>query len=115
MSEALPSEIFVLLDSRGALIVFEEKAASWVGVLAFSNQDNAIAFIKASRLDAHEIAAIDTADADSIAALIASVKRRSARHLILDLDFATGGHIQVEFEGNTFGESRARQMEPRKP
>jgi hypothetical protein len=106
------SELHFLLDSSGALIVFQEKDASWVGVLAFSTEDNAREFCRVSNLDAAEIASISPADPEAVAALIRSVKHRAVRNLLLDLDYKTGVCTQVEFDGEQFGESAPRQMTP---
>jgi hypothetical protein len=110
VSFSLPNEIHLLLDSAGALIVFQEKGASWAGVLAFSSEDNAREFCRVSNLDAAEIAAISTADPQAVAGLIASVKRRAIRNLLLDLDYKTGACTQVEFVGDSFGPATARQF-----
>jgi hypothetical protein len=105
-------ELHFLLDSSGALIVFQEKDASWVGVLGFSTEDNAREFCRVSNLDATEIASISAADPDAVAALIKSVKHRAVRNLLLDLDYKTGACTQVEFDGEHFGDSYSRKMTP---
>lgn len=111
---SLPAaELFFLLDSAGALIVFQENRANWAGVLAFSNEEKAREFCRVSNLDAAEVAAISTADRDAVAALVNSVKRRAVRNLLLDLDYKTGACTQIEFEGDAFGASTARQFVPR--
>ena len=112
MSEPLPKEIHLLLDSSGALIVFQEKGASWAGVLVFSSEDRAREFCRASKLDAAEVAALSTADPDSVAGLIASIKRRAIRNLLLDLDYKTGACTQIDFEGDAFGTVAPRQFTP---
>ncbi|MDO8434715.1 MAG: hypothetical protein Q7S58_20145 [Candidatus Binatus sp.] len=106
------SEIHFLLDSSGALIVFQEKDASWAGVLGFTTEENAREFCRVSNLDAAEIASISVGDPEAIAALIKSVKNRAVRNLLLDLDYKTGACTQVEFDGDRFGEAAARQMTP---
>ncbi len=106
------SEIHFLLDSAGALIVFQEKDASWVGVLGFTTEDNAREFCRVSNLDAAEIASISPSDPEAVAALIKSVKHRAVRNLLLDLDYKTGACTQVEFDGDRFGDAAPRQMTP---
>jgi hypothetical protein len=108
-------ELFFLLDSEGALIVFQEKGANWAGVLAFSNEEKAREFCRVSNLDAAEVAAISTTDRDAVAALVNSVKPRAIRNLLFDLDYKTGACTQIEFEGDALGASSARQFSPRKP
>ncbi len=71
MSSAIPRELHLLLDSAGALIVFQEKGATWAGVLAFSSEDKAREFCRASNLDAAEVAALSTDDPQAVAGLIA--------------------------------------------
>ncbi|HZC45385.1 MAG TPA: hypothetical protein VE243_02855 [Candidatus Acidoferrum sp.] len=112
MSSSIPTEIHLLLDSAGALIVFQEKGATWAGVLAFSSEDKAREFCRTSNLDAAEIAAISTADSDAVASLIASIKRRAIRNLLLDLDYKTGLCTQIDFDGDTFGLATSRQFTP---
>jgi hypothetical protein len=108
-------ELFFLLDSAGALIVFQENDVHWAGVLAFSSEDAAREFCRVSNLDAAEVAAISTTDRDAVAALVNSVKPRAIRNLLLDLDYKTGACTQIEFEGDALGASSARQFAPRKP
>ena len=112
MSRSIPNEIHLLLDSAGALIVFQEKGATWAGVLAFSSEDKAREFCRISNLDAAEVAAISTEDTQAVAGLIASIKRRAIRNLLLDLDYKTGACMQIDFEGDTFGASMPRQFTP---
>ena len=113
MNAAGPGELHLLLDRDGSLIVFQESGSSWAGVLGFTSEDKAREFIAASHLDAAEIAAIDRGDAASVAALVAGVKRRAVRYLLLDLDYRTGHCIQIEFEGDRLGFERERQLTPR--
>jgi hypothetical protein len=115
VSSSLPNEIHLLLDSAGALIVFQEKGASWAGVLAFSSEDKAREFCRVSNLDAAEVAAISTADPDAVATLIASIKRRAIRNLLLDLDYKTGACTQIDFDGDSFGAAVPRQFTPPNP
>lgn len=103
-------ELYFLLDASGALIAFQEKDQSWAGALAFSSEERARAFVAQSRLDAAEIASIATSDRESVAALIASIKRRPIRYLLLDLDYRTGTCRQVDFAGDGFGAIRERQF-----
>jgi hypothetical protein len=112
VSPSLPNEIHLLLDSAGGLIVFQEKGAAWAGVLAFSSEDKAREFCRVSNLDADEVAAISTADRDAVATLIASIKRRAIRNLLLDLDYKTGACTQIDFDGDSFGAPVPRQFTP---
>jgi hypothetical protein len=112
VSSSLPKEMHLLLDSAGALIVFQEKGATWAGVLAFSSEDKAREFCRVSNLDACEVAAISTGDSDAVAGLIASIKRRAIRNLLLDLDYKTGACTQIEFVGDSFGDASPRQFTP---
>ncbi len=107
------TEIHFLLDGGGSIVVYQEKDTSWLGVLAFSSEANARAFVEASKLQVSEIVAIAASDAASIAALIAQVKKRMVRNLLLDLDYASGECIVVEFEGDRLGPTRSWRFEPR--
>ena len=108
----LSKEIHLLLDASGALIVFQEKGAPWSGVLAFTSEDKARDFCRQSHLDAAEVGAISTDDHEAVAALVTSIKRRAVRNLLLDLDYKTGTCIQIDFDGDSFGEEIARQLTP---
>ena len=110
MSASISKELHLLLDSAGALIVFQEKGASWAGVLAFSSEDKARDFCRTSNLDAAEVAAISTTDAEAVATLIASIKRRAIRNVLLDLDYKTGACTQIDFDGGSFGAAVPRQF-----
>jgi hypothetical protein len=112
VTAALPKELHLLLDSAGALIVFQEKGATWAGVVAFSSEDKAREFCRVSNLDAAEVAAISTGDTEAVAGLIASIKRRAIRNLLLDLDYKTGGCTQIDFDGISFGAMTPRQFTP---
>jgi hypothetical protein len=112
VSPSIPKELHLLLDSAGALIVFQEKGAPWAGVLAFSNEDKAREFCRVSNLDAAEVAAISTADPQAVAGLVASIKRRAIRNLLLDLDYKTGACTQIDFKGDSFGHAAPRQFTP---
>jgi hypothetical protein len=103
-------ELYFLRERDGALIVYQEKDASWAGLLAFSSEELARNFVTASRLDVAEVASVSTADRESVASLIAAVKKRAVRYLILDLDYHAGRCRQVEFEGDKFGDVRERQL-----
>jgi hypothetical protein len=113
LSELLTKEIHLLLDRAGALIVFQEKGAPWAGVLAFTSEDKARDFCRQSHLDAAEVGAISTDDREAVAALVTSIKRRSIRNLLLDLDYKTGTCTQIDFDGDAFGDEIARQLTPR--
>ena len=113
---SLPSnllEIHFLLDGGGSLVVYQEKDTSWLGVLAFSSETNARAFVEASKLDVSDVVAIAAYDAQSIAGLIAQVKKRLVRNLLLDLDYVSGECTIVEFEGDGLGPTRSWRFEPR--
>jgi hypothetical protein len=112
VSSSVPKELHLLLDSSGALIVFQEKGATWAGVLAFSNEDKASEFCRISNLDAAEVASILTDDHQAVAGLIASIKRRAIRNLLLDLDYKTGACTQIDFDGESFGTAVPRQFTP---
>ena len=105
-------EIFFLLDSDGALIVFQEKGASWSGVLAFSSEQKARDFCRQSNLDVAEVGAISTGDPEAVTSMVKSIKRRAVRNLLLDLDYRTGACLQLEFEGDTLGAATERQFTP---
>jgi hypothetical protein len=107
------TEIYFLLDGAGSLVVYQEKDTSWLGVLAFSSEANAHAFVDASKLDVSDVVAIAAADAESIAGLIAQVKRRMVRNLLLDLDYVSGACTIVEFEGDRLGATRSWRFEPK--
>lgn len=113
MSAIPAAELHFLLDRSGAVIAFQQKDESWAGALAFSTEEHARRFIAASRVDAAEIAAIATDDHEAIAALLAALKKRPIRYLLLDLDYRTGQCQQVEFAGARLGRAVARQFEPK--
>jgi hypothetical protein len=112
VSSSLPKELHLLLDSAGAVIVFQEKGATWAGVLAFSSEEKAREFCRTSNLDAAEVAAISADDTQAVATLIASIKRRAIRNVLLDLDYKTGACTQIDFEGDAFGAIAPRQFTP---
>ena len=107
------SELHFLLDGSGSIVVYQEKDTSWLGVLAFSSESKARAFVEASKLEVSDIVAIRSSDSESIAALIAQVKKRMVRNLLLDLDYASGECTIVEFEGDRLGPTRSWRFEPR--
>jgi hypothetical protein len=110
VSGAPPKELHLLLDDAGAIVAFQEQGASWMGMLAFSSEDKARDFMRASGLKASEMVTIDSKDDDAVAQLLRSVKRRAIRNMLLDLDYQTGRHVQVEFEGERLGEASERQF-----
>jgi hypothetical protein len=110
LNTGLPTELHFLLDRAGALIVFQEKEASWAGVLAFSSESRAREFLRQSNLEAEEIASIATGDRAGIAQLITLVKPRAVRNLLLDLDYASGKCIRVEFQGDALGAAAQHQF-----
>jgi len=103
-------ELYLLLDSDGAIVAYQEKEQSWAGALAFSSEELATNFLQASRLEAAEIVAIDTEDGSNLRALITALKRRPIRYLLLDLDYHSGACRQVDFEGDAVGAVRERQF-----
>jgi hypothetical protein len=107
-----PKEFHFLLDSTGALIVFQETGSPWANVLAFSTEDHAREFIRQSRLEVAEIAAIAASDRGELAKLIRSVKPRAVRNLLLDLDYASGVCRALEFEGDSLGAARDYRLNP---
>jgi hypothetical protein len=112
LNAPLPEELHLLLDRDGSLIVFQQKDASWAGLLGFSTEDRAREFCATSRLDVAEIVSIARDDRESISHLIADVKRRAVRNLLLDLDYATGRCLRVEFDGECFGAAVEHQFTP---
>lgn len=110
MSAAPHNELHLLLDDAGAIVAFQEEGASWMGMLAFSSEDKAREFMRKSGLKASEIVTIDSGDYEAVAQLLRNVKRRAIRNMLLDLDYQTGRHIQVEFEDERLGEARERQF-----
>jgi hypothetical protein len=115
MNPAGCKELFFLLDDAGAIIAFQEKEQSWAGALAFSSEDLAQEFLRASKLEASEVAAIDAEDSQGIAGLVAALKRRPIRYLLLDLDYQSGKCRQVDFDGNGLGAVRERQFVAQHP
>ena len=113
MSTFPPKELHLLLDSSGALIVYQEEGAHWAGVPAFSSEARARDFVVASKLEAAETGVIDPADAAQVASLIEAVKPRAVRYLLWDLDWRTGECVQVDFEGSCWGAARERRFTPR--
>lgn len=108
-----PDELFFLLDARGSFIVFQENETAWAGLLAFTSEDKAREFADTSRLEVSDVAGIDVSDRQSLAALIDSVKKRSVRNLLLDLDYRSGKCTVIEFAGSALGPSREWQFAPR--
>jgi hypothetical protein len=110
---ALPAtELHLLLDAAGALIVYQEEGTSWAGVLGFSSEARARQLVEASRLEVAEIATIDPADPEQVASLVNAAKRRALRYLLLDLNWKSGECRQVEFESNAFGAVSERRFTP---
>jgi hypothetical protein len=103
-------ELYFLLDADGAIIAYQEKEQSWAGALAFSSEELARDFLQASHLEVAEIVAVDTEDRPNLQALIATLKRRPIRYLLLDLDYHIGACRQVDFEGDGLGAIRERQF-----
>jgi hypothetical protein len=108
-----PKELHLLLDSSGALIVYQEEGAHWAGVLAFSSASRATEFVAASNLEAAETGVIDPGEISQVSSLIQAVKPRAVRYLLLDLDWRTGECVQVDFEGNSWGAARECRFTPR--
>ncbi|MGH8013164.1 MAG: hypothetical protein ACREQ4_11750 [Candidatus Binataceae bacterium] len=109
MNQLEYKELFFLLDRAGAVIAFQEKNSSWAGALAFSDEAHARALIDASHLEVAEIAAL-ALDEESVASLVAALKQRPIRCILLDLDYHSGMCRQIEFEGNRLGAVRERQF-----
>jgi hypothetical protein len=107
------SDIYFLLDGGGSLVVYQEKDTSWLGVLAFSSEATAREFVEASKLEVSDVVAIAASDAESIAGLIAQLKKRLVRNLLLDLNYTSGECTIVEFEGDRLGPMRKWQFEPK--
>ncbi len=107
-------ELHFLLDGRGSLVIYQENDASWAGALAFTSEAKAREFAETSRLEVSEVAAISTADRESVAGLINQVKRRAVRNLLLDLDYRTGECEMVEFQGESLGTARPWRFTPKK-
>ena len=103
-------ELYFLLDADGAIVAYQEKEQSWAGALAFSSEEKARNFLRASHLEVAEIVAIDAEDHPNLRALIATLKRRPIRYLLLDLDYQTGTCRQVDFEDDALGAIRERQF-----
>ena len=112
MSVFAEKELHLLLDSAGALIVYQEEGTHWTGVLGFSTAERAREFVAASRLEVAEIGAIDPADPAQVGSLVTAVKQRAVRYLLLDLDWRSGECIQVNFEGSAFGAACDRRFTP---
>jgi hypothetical protein len=108
-------ELYFLLDSDGAIVAYQEQDQSWAGALAFSSEQVARKFLKASRLEVAEIAAVNTADQAGLGRLIGALKRRPIRYLLLDLDHETGACQQVDFEGERLGAIRQRKLSVQHP
>jgi len=64
-----PKEFHFLLDSTGALILFQETGSPWANLLAFSTENRAREFIRQSKLEVAEIAAIAASDGGEMAKL----------------------------------------------
>ena len=105
-------EFHFLIDAAGALIVFQETGAAWASVLAFSSEKLAREFLERSNLEVSEIGALDESDVGAIANLIRAVKPRAVRNILLDLDYATGECVAIEFEGDELGIERAHRLTP---
>jgi hypothetical protein len=103
-------EFHFLLDQDGAIVAYQEKEQSWAGALAFSSEELARSFLRASHLEAAEIVAIDIEDRANLQTLISTLKRRPIRYLLLDLDYQTGACRQVDFDGDDLGAVRERQF-----
>ncbi|HVB79109.1 MAG TPA: hypothetical protein VNE82_04060 [Candidatus Binataceae bacterium] len=112
MSALAAKELHLLLDSSGALIVYQEEGTHWAGVLGFSSEERAREFVAQSHLEVAEAGAIDPADPAQVASLVDAVKQRAVRYLLLDLDWRSGQCVQVEFEGSSFGASSQHRFAP---
>ncbi|HZP45317.1 MAG TPA: hypothetical protein VFB15_06695 [Candidatus Binataceae bacterium] len=112
MSSLDCAELHFLLDRSGAIIAFQEKERAWAGALAFSSEELARRFIASSNLEVAEIVTLEVADPTAVSALIASLKKRPIRCLLLDLDYRSGAYQQVDFVGDRLGEVTPRQLTP---
>ena len=112
MSALAAKELHLLLDSSGALIVYQEEGTHWAGVLGFSSEARAREFVAKIHLEVAETGAMDPADPAQVASLVNAVKQRAVRYLLLDLDWQSGECVQVEFEGSSFGASHERRFTP---
>ncbi|HKM99929.1 MAG TPA: hypothetical protein VJX23_05395 [Candidatus Binataceae bacterium] len=112
MSVTDAEEFHFLLDASGALIVFQETGAPWASVLAFSTEDRAREFVRRSKLEVAEVAAIAADDVEAMSELVRSVKPRAVRNLLFDLDYASGECIAIEFEGDALGIAREYRLTP---
>lgn len=92
------------------MVAYQEKEAPWAGVLAFSSEELARRFWRESGCQAREVAALPVADRAAVGSLIRQVKGRAIRCLFLDLDYRRGICLQVEFEGEDFGEAREKRF-----
>lgn len=99
-----------MLDQDGAIIAYQEREQPWAGALAFSNEESARNFLRVSHVEAAEIVAVGTNDQPNLRTLIAALKRRPIRYLLLDLDYRTGSCRQVEFEGDGLGATHERHF-----
>ena len=102
--------LYFISDSSSGLVAFQETRSAWAGVLAFSDVARAEQFRSERALKETEIVGIETSDTGSIAALIAKVKKRSVRCLMVDLDYKTGRYSQIEFVGDRLGDVSERQL-----
>ncbi len=106
-------ELCFLADGSGSLIGYQETSASWTNLLAFSSEQRALQFRRDSGLSKCAVVALDLADAASLGALIAQVKRRAVRSLLVDLDYHTGRCREVGFAGQSLAAPTERQLAPR--
>ncbi|GEM_PF-442071 len=103
-------ELLFLSDPTGELVAFQETGSSWTNVLAFSSEDKAEAFRRASGLSNCQIVALQLVDAESLRNLVRELKRKMVRSLFVDLDFHTGECLDVWLVGEGLGEARKRQL-----
>jgi|GEM_PF-2592256 hypothetical protein len=96
-------ELYFLLDRNGGLVAFRENLAPWAGLLAFSSDERARQFCRASGAQEAEIVAVATSDEASLSAIINQVKPKGIRYLLLDLNYADGSCVRYEFEHDGFG------------
>jgi hypothetical protein len=107
------SELCFLADESGSLIGYQETGASWTSLLAFSSEQKALQFRRDSGLSKCAVLALDLSDTSNLQALIAQVKRRAVRSLLLDLDFHSGRCSEVGFIGKSLTAPIDRQLTPR--
>lgn len=104
-------QLHLVLDRDGAVMAFRESLMPWAGMVAFTSEAGALKFCRDSGIAGAQVAAVDMSDEASLRALIAQVKPKGIRHLLLDLDYKDGSCVQYEFEADWFGASRPHRFQ----